>query len=98
MGMLLEKLTLHNFGPYYGAQTLEFGRQRPIVLVHGANMRGKTSLLNGIRWVLYGHALNRQGRHMPLRELINFEAASQKDFTMSAELDFSVDGTAYELR
>jgi DNA sulfur modification protein DndD len=96
--MRLNQVTLHNFGPYYGSQSLEFGKVRPIVLVHGANMRGKTSLLNAVRWVLYGHALNRQGKAMPLKDLVNFEAAGNQDFTMAVELEFSVDGTNYHLR
>jgi len=98
MGMRLENIKLHNFGPYYGTQALEFGSRRPIVLVHGANMRGKTSFLNAVRWVLYGHALNRQGKPVPIKSLVNFEAARSGDFTMSVELEFKVDDTPYLLR
>jgi DNA sulfur modification protein DndD len=98
MGMRLETIKLHNFGPYYGTQSLQFGSVRPIVLVHGANMRGKTSLLNSVRWVLYGHALNRQGKPMPIKSLVNFEAARNGDYTMSVELEFNVDQTQYVLR
>lgn len=97
MGMNLDEITLRNFGPYYGKQSLQFGRSRPIVVVHGANMRGKTSLLNAIRWALYGHALDRFGKYMPTVKLINWDAAQSGDLTMSVVLRFRVDADGYEL-
>ena len=97
MGMRLSQVRVRNFGPYYGEQELAFGGERPIVLVHGENMRGKTSLLNSVRWALYGHALDRFGRFMPLDSLVNRDAATQGDRTMSVELGFVVDGSSYDL-
>src|SRR4028118_1286499 len=61
MSMHLREVKVRNFGPYYGEQELAFGEERPIVLVHGENMRGKTSLLNSVRWAPYGRALDRVG-------------------------------------
>ena len=95
--MRLSQVKIHNFGPYHGEQELKFGEERPIVLVHGENMRGKTSLLNAVRWTLYGHALDRFGRPMSLIDLINWDAASSDDWTMSVDIDFQVNGSAYDL-
>ncbi len=95
--MHLNNVTIHNFGPYYGHQTLSFGDDRPIVLVHGANMRGKTSLLNAIRWALYGYALDRLRKKMPLTKLVNLDASQTGDWHMSVELSFNVDGVTYYL-
>lgn len=97
MSMNLSRMKIHNFGPYYGEQELIFGEEHPIVLVHGENMRGKTSLLNSVRWALYGHALDRFGRHMLLVDLVNWEAADSEDWTMSVTLGFKVDGSEYDL-
>lgn len=97
MSMRLSQVKVRNFGPYYGEQVLEFGEERPIVLVHGENMRGKTSLLNAVRWALYDHALDRFGRYMSLIDLINWDAANSDDWTMSVDLSFHVNGSAYDL-
>ena len=35
---------------------------RNILVIFGENMNGKTSLLNAVRWALYGKARNRQKR------------------------------------
>lgn len=95
--MQLKEIELHNFGPYFGQQHLVFGSHRPIVLVHGANMRGKTTLLNAIRWALYGVAKDRFGKPMLLRNLLSWEAADQQDWTMSVKLQFRVEEQDYEL-
>ena len=40
-----------------------------VMLVFGANMRGKTSLLNAIRWALFGRALDRHSRDIDLIDI-----------------------------
>ncbi len=95
--MKLINVTLHNFGPYYGKQLIEFGDKQPIIVIHGENMRGKTSLLNSIRWVLYGRALNRFGQKLNILQLLNFDAAEEKDWTMQVELNFTDEETSYAL-
>ena len=95
--MRIDSVKIRNFGPYYGEQELRFGEGRPIVLVHGENMRGKTSLLNSVRWALYGHALDRFGQSMALKDLVNWDAAASGDWTMSVELTFQVDSASFDL-
>src|SRR5438874_778295 len=97
MGMIFKEIKLKNFGPYRGEQTLSFGLKKPVVLVHGSNMAGKTSILNAIRWVLFGHALNRIGKPMPLKQLVNLAASDSGDWVMSVDLSFEVDNTQYNL-
>src|SRR5207302_4954782 len=96
--MHLSELRLENFGPYLGAQAITFGTSRPVVIVHGDNMRGKTSLLNALRWVLYGDAPDRFGRTMPRAQLVNSESAGRGNWTMSVDLRFEVDGVEYEVK
>jgi DNA sulfur modification protein DndD len=95
--MKLIDVTIHNFGPYYGEQRIEFGDKHPIIVIHGENMRGKTSLLNSIRWVLYGRALNRFGQKMNLLQLLNLDAAQEMDWTMQVKLNFRVEEIIYSL-
>jgi DNA sulfur modification protein DndD len=86
--MLLKRVELENFGPYCGAHHLDFkGSSEELVLVHGENMAGKTSLLNAIRWCLYGEAKDRSGEAMPTARLINLDAYSEGSKRVSVALE-----------
>ena len=58
--MILEHLTLHDFGLYRGEQVFDLtparrgGKPRPIVLFGGINGGGKTTLFDAIQLALYG--------------------------------------------
>lgn len=55
--MILEKLTLHNFGPYLGRHEFDLSTRsdrRPIILFGGMNGGGKTTILNSLQLVLFG--------------------------------------------
>ena len=60
--MILERVTLRNFGLYRGEQTFDLtpapaprnAGMRPIVLFGGTNGAGKTTLLDAIQVALYG--------------------------------------------
>lgn len=57
--MILKKITLENFRPYYGVNEIEFcSGKKNITLLKAENGSGKTTLLEGIKWCLYGEELN----------------------------------------
>lgn len=52
--MKIIRLTMHNFGVYASTNTLEFKKNKPVVLIGGMNGRGKTTILEAVLLGLYG--------------------------------------------
>ena len=55
--MILEKITLQNFGLFKGRQELDMSsrsQDRPIVLLGGYNGTGQTTILEALQVGLYG--------------------------------------------
>jgi DNA sulfur modification protein DndD len=98
--MKLLSLTMHNFMPYKGTQTLTFPGDpaRNVMIVLGDNMRGKSSILNAMRWAFYDSALDRHLNNIPLHELLNNEAADEGDGLIEVHVRFEANGHLYDLR
>lgn len=98
--MKLKRLSMQNFMPYKGNAVLEFpqGESLNTLIVFGDNMRGKTSLLNAIRWVFYGYAYGRHLRQIPLHLLPNREAFNEGERVMECRMEFEANGSQYDLR
>lgn len=62
--MILDQITLSNFGIYKGDHTVELKPTpgKPIILFGAYNGSGKTTLLEGIQLALYGKAAKTSGR------------------------------------
>ncbi|WP_405839134.1 DNA sulfur modification protein DndD [Streptomyces platensis] len=96
--MLLHNIALHDFGAYRGKQSLDLTVKpgRPIVLIGGLNGCGKTTLLDAIQLVLYGHRARCSGRgnrsyDSYLRESINRKANAADGAEIALEFSVVVD-------
>lgn len=93
------ELIIKNFMPYKGQQTIKFPTDpsRNVLVVFGDNMRGKTSILNAIRWGLYGKAFSRHKAIIGLDKIINSEALQEGETEFSVEIKFEAGNHTYEL-
>ena len=93
----LDRLTIIGFGPFVGPTAIDFPDGDGVTVVYGENGRGKTSLLNAIRFAFFGEALGRGSRRRGLRSLANRERAADGVFDFEVMLKFRHDTNHYEL-
>lgn len=94
----IRALTLTDFGPFKNEQRIAFRAEPGVTVFTGANGRGKTWLLNAIRYALFGHVLGRTDIARDLSRVANWETAKatgRKAFKVVLEFDF--DETPYQL-
>ena len=98
--MKLHKLTCYNFMPYKGRVVIDFPTDdsRNVMIVFGDNMRGKTSLLNALRWGFYERAVGRHSRPIQLQEIVNKDATLEDDWRLEVFIQFDANGHQYDLR
>ena len=97
--MEFRQLKTENWMPYRGMQEIDFPTgDANIVVFFGENMNGKTSILNAVRWCLFGEVFNRTGKRLEDYDLINQSAFFDGESDVSVELKFVVDNAEYELR
>lgn len=98
--MKLHRLTATNFMPYKEPASIDFpvDDARNIMIILGDNMRGKTSLMNALRWGFYGRAVGRHSRPIPLQDIVNKDAALADDWRVEVFIRFEAQGHLYDLR
>ena len=87
--MKFKSIELENFGPYFGSNKLNLSTSEtaPVILIHGENERGKTSLLHAFRWGLYGKTKNNIGNLINEINFGNWDARdTNQEFTTSVTL------------
>lgn len=95
--LTLRRITLENFGPFKGTQTIDFPADPGVVVVYGENMRGKTTLLNAIRYAFFGYVTGRGAHQVDLSKVGNWEAAAEGTHGFKVILGFDYSGASYEL-
>lgn len=95
--LTLKALHVDDFGPFRGHQTVGLSQQHGVTIIYGENMRGKTSLLNAIRFAFFGKVIGRGTKPLPLQKIGNWESAAQGRFGFSVQLEFTENGHSYKL-
>lgn len=90
-------LTVEDFGPFKGSQTIDFTNEDGVTFIWGNNGRGKTTLLNVFRYALYGKFQNRRGAVVDLTSLSNIESRSEGRYGFKVVLRMNNDSEQYEL-
>ncbi|WP_375766097.1 AAA family ATPase [Archangium gephyra] len=93
----LKRLEVQGFGPFADQQVIEFPNGPGVTVIYGENMRGKTSLLNAIRYAFFGTVVGRGSRPRRLHTISNRELASDGQYGFNVALTFDYDGAEYEL-
>lgn len=93
----LHRLEIEGFGPYADRQTIDFPTDPGVTVIYGENMRGKTSLLNAIRFAFFGRVQGRGSRQRKLHSIVNDDLAKMGRHKFSVSLVFDFDGQVYEL-
>lgn len=97
--MKLSHVRLENFGPFCGTHEIDLSvtTTAPVILVHGENERGKTSLANALRWCLYKQAVGRNSISIPTARLLNSDARVGGQYNLAVALEFEHAGLRYHL-
>ena len=93
----IRSVAITGFGPYSGRTLFEFPDEAGVVIVHGNNGRGKTSLLNAMYYAFFGDVRDQDLRPRPFALASNRDLAAVGTYGFEVTLVFSHDGHEYEL-
>jgi len=94
----IRSISLTDFGPFKGEQRIDFPADSGVAIIYGENMRGKTTLLNAIRYALFGKVITRGAGEVALHQIGNWETAKEKGkFGFKVVLEFEHEGSKYQL-
>ncbi len=98
INIIIQKIEIHNFGPYRGSHTVEFNNNGSgIHLIRGGNGQGKTSVQRAILWALYGKVTDRQGNGIRPTSLLNQTAKSDGIYQFMVQLHFEHEGEQWKI-
>ncbi len=96
--MLIEEIKFVDFGPFHGEHKLTFANGgKGVHIIHGENGQGKTSILRGILWGLYGKVKDRVGQEIRPTSLLNRTAKKDGVYRFGVVIKFTHDGESWTL-
>jgi DNA sulfur modification protein DndD len=94
----IRRILLTNFGPFKGEQSIDIPKESGVSIIYGENMRGKTTLLNAIRYALFGKVISRGATQVALHQIGNWESAKDDGkYGFKVILEFEHEGSRYQL-
>lgn len=94
--MIFNKILLKNFGPFLGEQSIDISTDsnRNVTIIHAQNYVGKTSILRGIIWCLYGVII--PGDDGSDVDVLNSQAKLNSEYEVMVGIDFEHEGKNYK--
>ena len=91
----IKKITLNNFGPYYGEQSISLLNSKGLSIIYGDNGSGKSTLLKSIKFCL---GLDDEIKNINLdNSLLNSIALDEKKFNFFVKLELKWNDKDYEI-
>jgi len=97
--MKVQRAIVKNFMPFYEEVTipLQTSSDSPLILMGAKNDRGKTAFFTAMRFCLYGFEGGNTEKSEKRRQVINRKAAVEGLEETSVTLEFTHNGTVYEI-
>jgi len=96
--MIIEKICIHNFGPFYWDQDIIFNAEcNGVHIIRGGNGQGKTSLQRAILWALYGEVHDRKGQPIRPTSLLNLNAYEEDLYEFWVTIWFTHNGESWSI-
>lgn len=96
--MIIEKIRMLNFGPFYGNHEIAFSNGgKGVHVIRGHNGHGKTSIQRAVLWALYGKVYDRKGSEVRPTSLLNRTAAKNDIYKFSVQLHFSHENSEWTI-
>ena len=94
------ELRLTNWGPYLGDHVIDLSTSEnaPVVVIHGTNGRGKTSLMRAMFFALYGRVVDSHHEIIKIENLVSNDALEVSNVaSFEVKLTFEHAGITYEV-
>ena len=95
--LTLRGLEVEGFGPFADRAVLTFPDRRGVTVVYGDNMRGKTSLMNAIRYAFFGEVQGHGERTRGILSACNRDLVAEGRYGFTVGLSLRYEGVDFDL-
>ena len=95
--LTLRGIEVEGFGPFFDRAVLVFPEERGVTVVYGDNMRGKTSLMNAIRYAFFGEVQGRGERTRGILSACNRDLVAEGKYGFTIGLSLRYEGVEFDL-
>jgi len=103
--MIIKRVEVHNIGPFVGTSTFDFetSKKRNIVLIGGKNGSGKTSILQAIKYGLFGaqafgYKTNNASYFNQITQLLNRSKSTDHHISVSISMNENYETHHYTIK